>query len=146
MLYVLDASVVIKWLVPELHSDRAERFIAAFRAGKLDFIAPDIVSAEVGHSLGRLVVRREISHDACFDALADYLALALPTTPSVGLVSRAARLALDHMGSFYDALYLSLAFERDCPLLTADERMVRAFARIDRLVSLAAAPDPLEAS
>jgi len=88
LLYVLDASVVIKWLVPGLLSDRAERFIAAFRAGQLDFI----------------------------------------------------------MGSFHDALYLSLAFERDRRLLTADERMVRAFARIDRLVPLAAAPDPLEVS
>ena len=146
MLYVLDASVVIKWLVPEPLSDKAERFVTAFRTGKLDFIAPDLVAAEVGHSLGRLVVRREITQDAYFDALADFLMLGLPTTPSVGLVSRAGRLALDHMGSFYDSLYLSLAFERDCALLTADERMVRAFARIDRLVPLAAAPEPIGAS
>lgn len=146
MLYVLDASIVIKWLAPEILSEKAERFIVAFRAGRLDFVAPDIISAEVGHSLRRLALQHKISHDNFFDAIADYLMLAVPTVASVGLVSNAARLALDHMGGFYDALYLSLALERDCRLLTADERMVRAFTGLDCLVSLASAPDPPDIS
>ena len=41
MLYVVDASILIKWLIPEEHSDKAEQFVAAFRDGRVDFVAPD---------------------------------------------------------------------------------------------------------
>lgn len=136
MLYVLDASVAIKFLIPEPLSDVAEVAIAAFRSGAIRLIAPDIISAEVGHGLRRHVLNGELSTDAWFDAIADYLYIGVPTVPSLGLVSRATRFSADHLGSFYDALYVSLAAERDCRVLTADEPMTRAFAKLDRTVWL----------
>ena len=77
-----------------------------------------------------------MSPEACFDAVADLLSLDVEVVPSRFLVGRATRLALDHTASFYDSLYVGLAIDRDCRVLTADERMVRAFAGLDRLASL----------
>lgn len=136
MLYVLDASVAIKFLLPEPLSDIAESAIAAFRSGAIELIAPDIISAEVGHGLRRHVLKDDLSTDGWFDAIADYLDIGVPTVSSFGLVSRATRFSADHMGSFYDALYISLAAEQECRVLTADEAMTRAFAKLDRTVSL----------
>ena len=46
------------------------------------------------------------------------------------LMQDAARLALDNTGSFYDGLFVALALRERCPVLTADERMMRAYQRV----------------
>ena len=53
------------------------------------------------------------------------------------LVVSAMNLTTRHMSTFYDALYISLAIREDLKVLTADERMVNAFAGLDRTISLA---------
>jgi predicted nucleic acid-binding protein len=40
------------------------------------------------------------------------------------------------MGRFSDALYVALAIREDTKVLTADERMVNAFSRVERAVFL----------
>ena len=46
---VVDASVVIKWFVPEPFSLEARRILDDYRAGSLDLVAPDLLNAEVGN-------------------------------------------------------------------------------------------------
>jgi len=107
------------------------------RIVRVSRIAPDILTAEVGHSLRRLVLSKELDATACFEALDDFSHHAVPMLPSAPLASAAMRVALDNMASFYDSLCLSLAREHDCRLLTADERMIRAFGQDPRLAALA---------
>jgi predicted nucleic acid-binding protein len=56
--------------------------------------------------------------------------------PSASLAPQAFALALAHTGTFYDALYVALAEQQDLKVLTADERMVNAFARLGRTLPL----------
>ena len=53
------------------------------------------------------------------------------------LAPEALDLAFRHSGTLYDALYLALAIREDLKVLTADDRMVRAFASLDRTLPLA---------
>ena len=49
MKYVLDSSVAVKWVLPELDSTKALR-LADFQAGLHELIAPDVFPVEVGHA------------------------------------------------------------------------------------------------
>ena len=51
--YVVDASVVAKWFLPESHSDEALRVVA----GAADLHAPDLMIAEVGNTLWKWTSR-----------------------------------------------------------------------------------------
>jgi len=50
---VLDASVAVKWVLPEANSAKAIRIRDDFVAGVQNLIAPDIFPTEVAHALAR---------------------------------------------------------------------------------------------
>jgi predicted nucleic acid-binding protein len=45
--FVVNASVVIKWFVPEIYSDRARRLLAATH----QYLSPDLLFPEVGNAI-----------------------------------------------------------------------------------------------
>ena len=45
-------------------------------------------------------------------------------------------LAVSHMATFYDALYLALAERENLKVVTADDRMANAFASLNRTLRL----------
>ena len=45
--FVIDASVVVKWFVPENHSGAARRLLAL----PLEYIAPDLLFAETANTI-----------------------------------------------------------------------------------------------
>lgn len=51
MIYVLDASVIIKWFVVEKDSDKAEKILEQYKAAIIDIIVPDIMIYEVANAL-----------------------------------------------------------------------------------------------
>ena len=53
MKYVLDASVALKWVLPEPDAPRAVRLRTAYRQKQHELIARDIFPAEVAHALTR---------------------------------------------------------------------------------------------
>ena len=48
--FVVDASVAIKWFVPEIHAEAARRLL---REG-ITLLAPDLIWAEVANALWRM--------------------------------------------------------------------------------------------
>jgi hypothetical protein len=46
-------SVGFKWVVPELHSDKALRLREDYRNGILELIAPDVFPIKIAHALTR---------------------------------------------------------------------------------------------
>ncbi len=49
MSWVVDASIVVKWVIPEVLSDEADRV----RDGADDVLAPDLLLVEVANALCR---------------------------------------------------------------------------------------------
>jgi hypothetical protein len=56
-LFVADASVVVKWFVPEIHSDAARRLLML----QHEYFAPDLLFAEAASTIWKKVRRKELT-------------------------------------------------------------------------------------
>jgi predicted nucleic acid-binding protein len=130
---VVDSSVAYKWLhaMGENHVDEAVDLLNKHLAGEVLLVAPSNLSGEVANALRwkpRLTpadVDELLSHLEAIDVqLVDVTYSRLRT---------ATELACRHDLSVYGALFLQLAEELDCPLVTADRK---AFAGIDSPVEI----------
>ncbi len=123
--YVMDCSVAAKWVFPESGRDAAMDFYARYEAGSILLISPDILVAEFASLVAKRNRRRHIStaqaHHA-FALMTKFTPRLFDTRP---LIFHALELSLKHQLSLWDCIYLALALERDCPVLTADLRLFR---------------------
>jgi predicted nucleic acid-binding protein len=119
---VVDASIVVKWLLPEIHSEAAKRLLAE----ELQLWAPDLVWSEVGNVLWKRWRRGELPADVVAALLHDFRRFPLSVHPSEPLLQAAWEVAHALDRSFYDSLYLALAAALDCPLVTADLKLWNA--------------------
>lgn len=135
MIAVIDASVVVKWLIPdparEPDSDRALAVLGAIRSGRLEPLQPPHWLAEAAAAISRL---RPGFADEAIDLLD---AMEIPVSDEITLYKRAATLAtrLDH--HLFDTLYHALALEREALLITADRRYYNKAHRLGHIVDLA---------
>src|SRR5438876_3811095 len=53
MTYVIDASVALKWVLPENDTDKAERLRNDYLGGHLSLISPEFMALETLHALTR---------------------------------------------------------------------------------------------
>jgi predicted nucleic acid-binding protein len=121
---VVDASVALKWLVPEEGSEPAERLAAS--ATRL--FAPRLIVGEVANALWKKVRRNLLSDHGArerLSALRHYFDLLLDDGD---LVSPALALACQYDHPVYDFIYIEAARRHDAVLLTADDRLVRKLA------------------
>ncbi len=122
---VVDASVVIKWLLPEVHSGAARRVLAAEHT----LLAPDLLWAELGNALWKRLRSGEIATEVARDLLRDFRRFPVVTTPIVTLIDAALEIATHLDRTVYDSLYLALALARRCRLVTADRHLYNALKR-----------------
>lgn len=117
--FVVDASVVVKWFVPEVHA------VAARNLLREDFAlsAPDLVRAEVGNVLWKKWRRGQLSSGVVDEVLRDLGDFTLEIETSEPLMGAAWNVARLYDRSFYDGLYVALAERTDCPLVTADRKL-----------------------
>jgi predicted nucleic acid-binding protein len=139
-LYVIDASVAVKWFIPEPETEKARSLLGDYNRAVIDLVAPDLLVPEAANVFWKRAERGEITGQEARDNLTDLLALSIPLVPSTVLAHSALALAHTHRRSVYDCIYLALALERDCDLVTSDERLCNsigyAFPRIKVLQSL----------
>jgi predicted nucleic acid-binding protein len=117
--FVLDASVVIKWFVPEIYSQEARRLLQADH----QYFAPDLLYAETSNAIWKKVRRGELSSGQGRRLVTDLESVAIETVPTRGLASDAYTLAIATGCSVYDCLYLALGVRLDTKMITADERL-----------------------
>lgn len=123
--YVVDANVVVKWLLPEPDSDKADSLIDGYRQHGMQLIAPDIVVAEVGNALWQRCDRlKDISSGEAASAYSDFLDLDLPVHACNTLSEQALNISIAESHPIYDTLYISLAMRRGWEFVTADEKLV----------------------
>jgi predicted nucleic acid-binding protein len=141
MKYVLDASVAVKWVLPEPESAKALRLRADFLAGVHELLAPDIFSAEVAHALARAERRGLIPVGDATAHLGHILTNPPPFHPYQPLLLRALDIASGARIGVYDCLYVALAEREVCEFVTADVRLVNVLGpRFPFIVSLASLP------
>ncbi len=127
MRLVVDASVVVKWFVPEVHAGAARGLL---REG-FALSSPDLLRAEVGNVMWKKWRRDEVSAETVGGILRDLEVLALSIETSEPLMGTAWEVARRYDRSFYDGLYVALAERAGCPLVTADRRLYDALREGD---------------
>jgi predicted nucleic acid-binding protein len=136
LLIVLDANVATKWFAPEKWEAEAKALFARFQAGEIQICAPDLIRPELANALRHHMYEGNLSRMRALECWAEFLALPIITVPMAELTPMAVALAFQHNGGVMDAHYVSLAIQRGCKLLTADERLMNAFASLDRCVHI----------
>lgn len=128
MIYVVDASVVLKWFLPESDSAAADLLLEKFLNDEAELVAPDLLLTEIASALWKgALLRNELTADEATLIYRDVLTLPLSLVSTVVLADSAFQFAMKHKHSVYDALYCALAVERSCDLITADQTLVSKF-------------------
>ena len=121
---VIDASVALKWFFPEADSDRA---IALLELPDETLVAPDLFAVEVCAAFVRAANMDKARRGDAATFLAEFgrrlsdETVQLRRVPEAS-IPRAADLAIGLGHPLKDCIYLALAMELACPLVTADER------------------------
>jgi predicted nucleic acid-binding protein len=119
---VVNASVAIKWFVPEIHADAARRVL---REGVI-LLAPDLIWAEVANALWRKWRAKELAAEVVEGVLNDFRRYPLRIHAGESLYDVAWPVARASGRTFCDSLYLALAMGNGCPMVTADLRFYNA--------------------
>jgi len=127
---VVDASVALKWFLPESGNSGAEGLLTAFLTGTVSLYAPDLLLIEAASALWRRsVVLKELKPAETKAIYRDLLTLPLNFQPSERLAASAFSLAIAHRHSVYDSVYTALSIEMDSEFLTADRKIVVRLGR-----------------
>lgn len=117
--YVIDASIVVKWIAPEPFSETA----VTLRSAPLH--APDLLTTDCANILWKKGRRGEMTWGQVEEAigLLQHADIGLHATrPLLGKITELSRM-LDHPA--HDCAYLATAWLLELPLVTADARLAR---------------------
>ncbi|ODS52813.1 MAG: twitching motility protein PilT [Agrobacterium sp. SCN 61-19] len=123
MPFVVDASVVGAWLLPDEENAHADETLA--RMADDDAFAPDLLIHEIRSILLNAERRGRISSDLIHSGLARLRALPLKFS-GPGDDSEVVRLSRKYQLSSYDAAYLALAVLDQLELATLDRKLAAA--------------------
>jgi predicted nucleic acid-binding protein len=133
---VVDASVIVKWFIPEVGAVPAKALLAAGD----ELMAPELARIEVASALIRKGISQQLAGAdvesalrAWFRALADGQVFLLPNADDL---ETAAKLALELQHPLPDCLYLAAAERLGVALITADRTFVRRAARRSSMVQI----------
>ena len=120
--FVVDASVAVKWYLPEEHGDCAARLCRSDTALE----APDLLHSEVGNTLWKRVRRGELTRDQAAKIIAALTMMPIEIFPSLLLTAASLQIACETNLTVYDSLYLATAVLTGSRLVTADRRIVES--------------------
>lgn len=125
-IFVVDASVVVKWFVPEIHADIARRLLQDSH----QYVAPDLLFAETANIIWKKVRRGELAADAAEQVVDDTRRIGVKGVSCRGLAVEAYALAQATGRTVYDSMYLALAIRLQTRMITADQRLQNALASV----------------
>ena len=122
--FVVDASAGVKWFVPEVHSDAAQRL----QAPNHDLHVPAFFDVEVANVVWKKLRRGELTRAEGDAILAQLVQLPLTRHADTSLLAGAFDLADKTLRTVYDCMYLTLALSIGGKMVTADERLLASLA------------------
>jgi predicted nucleic acid-binding protein len=128
---VIDASVLIKFYVPEILSGRAERLLTDVEKGHIDLSAPDLIYPEAGNILWKKQRLKELARSEVEEITNAILSLPLKMEASRPLIPLSLDIAIAYRITVYDAIYVGLTKVYETTLITADRKLVDVLAKTD---------------
>lgn len=118
---VIDASVAVKWFLPEENAAAAARL----QQDCEELLVPDLLYLEVASAVWKRVRRHQLTPSESAEILERLARVLLRVFPSRPLVADALKLSLELGLTVYDAVYVALARSERAVLITADEKILR---------------------
>jgi len=122
---VIDASIVIKWLVLQREEKVAEarKVVQLLLQGKIQVWAPSFLLVEVTNIL---LKKKKMSIEVMDKAIQEIKKTGIQFVDfDVSEIGKLTRLAVQHSLTTYDAMYLLIAKEKKIPLLTLDRQLLK---------------------
>src|SRR5438105_11991686 len=128
MKYVLDASVAICWVIPRPLSPKAIRLRDEYLRQIHELLAPAVFLDEVASAL----TKAERQQDIALGQAAPLYAKVMNSPPVLivhaPLIARAIDISSRTRSGYYDCLYVALAEQEGCELVTADQKSINNLA------------------
>jgi predicted nucleic acid-binding protein len=125
MSFVMDASVILAWILPDEINERADAIVLSLTTTSA--VAPVIWPMEIRNAL-LVAERRKRIEPATTEELLAILGTRRVTIDSGIDFDKAMAFSRTHRLTIYDAAYLELATRRRLPLATLDTRLAAAAA------------------
>ena len=120
-MYVLDASVVVKWFVEEEGNEIALLFREKFWEREIDIIVPDLLLYEISNALR---YNPKFDENDVKNAIESIINMGIRILiPSLDILKKAIDIAFLYGITLYDAYYVALSDELKIPFVTADKKL-----------------------
>jgi predicted nucleic acid-binding protein len=123
--FVVDASIAIKWYLPENYNEEAAQLLDP----RNELFAPDLLLSEIGNILWKRVIKGECSANKAFTIMRELQSHFLQIWGVGILAGDAFDIACRTKRTFYDSLYVALAVKKDCLMVTADLKLYNAIKK-----------------
>ncbi len=124
--FIVDASVAIKWFIPEIHADAACQLLE----NNYKLAAPELIFSEIGNIIWKKWCRKEITLDTAQGLIKDFQQSPFTIHDTQSLFESTWEIARQYQRSFYDSLYLALAKNQNCQMVTADLKLYNALRHL----------------
>ena len=128
---VIDASVLIKFYVPEILSDKAEELLNRVAQGDVMLLAPDLIYPEVGNILWKKQRMKELTRPEVEEITDAIVSLPLKIEASKQLFPLAIDIGIAYKITVYNAIYISMARVYEIKMMTADRKLADVMAKTD---------------
>jgi len=125
MSFTVDASVVVRWLIPgEEYEDHAVKLRNDYVGGKVELNAPTLLMYEVPNVLWKAVEKNSIRIEDAVSILEMFVKIKPETIYFEHEdLRKALEIAVTNHMSFYDASYVAMAVKTKSVLITADQAL-----------------------
>ncbi|MGD0886789.1 MAG: type II toxin-antitoxin system VapC family toxin [Thermodesulfovibrionales bacterium] len=117
--FVVDASIAIQWYLPEDYSEYAERLLSP----EIELLIPDLLFSELANIVWKQVIRHDYARQKASTILETLEAVPFQIWSAKSLMSHAFAIACLTKRTFYDSLYVALAENTACKMVTADRKL-----------------------
>jgi predicted nucleic acid-binding protein len=125
--FVIDASVLIKLFVKEPYSDKAGTLFARVEADPYAVLfSPDLVYTECANVLWKYTIRFGMTGREARRKLNLLNQVVITIIPTRNVLSKALDLAYRYRITVYDACYVATSQMIGVPLITSDEKLIKA--------------------
>jgi predicted nucleic acid-binding protein len=124
--YVVDASVAVKWYIPEPWFEKAVAYLKLLEQMKVNLYAPDLIIPELGNALWKKKLKGELTSQEAreiADIISEYFPIRIVN--SKYLLPSAMEISATYNINIYTSMYLALTSIKDARLLTADRKLVQ---------------------
>ena len=124
IIYVIDASVGVKWFIEEEYSDRADELLSDFQEGIVELVAPKSFMQEFCNAIRKYVVRGYLSRDLANQHVEKMAEMPIDYVDlDWKIIKESYAKALELSITVYDAIYVVIADKLGATIITSDNKL-----------------------